>query len=165
MIQGLLLSDLADKWRERLAASAQVNEFGRTKFGKKPQIFIGINPTTPPGSAACPYIVILPQCKREGVDWKQYRYWVLVQWAVVNAAKTETTEGPALSVLYDCDQLGRLILNEIAQANPAYPLSHVKYQLPTGENNAFPLFAGSMELKIDVVPVRREKVSFLSNRL
>ena len=160
MVPGLLLSDLVLKWKEQLAASAAVGEFCLKKFGKKPHIFVGVDPANPPASTDCPYIIIRPVLKKEGNKRKQYRYTAAVSWSVVNSVKTITNEITELAGLYDCDKLGQIILNALAQASPANPISYVKYRLPAGESNTFPQFEGSMEIKVYVTTSMGGKLSY-----
>lgn len=157
MVPGLLLSKLMQKWRDQLVGSESVGKICFTKFGKKPKILVGVDAANPPTSADCPYIIIQPVFKREGVDWKQYRYSIEVKWAVVNSEKLVTGEITELTGLYDCDELGQAILTAISQASSAHPVSYVKYQLSVGELNTF---TGSMEVRVYVIPAMGSVLSY-----
>ncbi len=152
MIPGILLSDIVARWRDRLQASAAVNDFCQTRFGKSPRIYLGTDAAAPPQDEDCPFIVIQPVRKTEGTEYRQYRYTVLVRWAVVNSAQTVTGAVTELAGLADCDRLGQLILAELASASAEHPLSYVKYQLPAPESLTLPRFEGSLEAKIYLVP-------------
>jgi hypothetical protein len=160
VISGLVLSDMVVKWKEQLTDSAPISNFCLTKYDKAPRLFVGVDPALLPGSSDCPYIIIQPVLKSEGTQRKHYRYTILVKWAVVNPEKVLNNGVTELTGLYDCDQLGQLILNEISQASPANPISYLKYQLPTEETNTYPRFEGSMEVKVDAVPTLGSILSY-----
>ncbi|TCL76820.1 hypothetical protein EDC14_1001102 [Hydrogenispora ethanolica] len=156
MVPGLLLTGIIAGWRDRLRQSQTIHDFCQAKYGKAPAIFVGSDPARPPADADCPYILIQPGWKTEGTDRKQYRYAVPVQWAIVNPDRTAADGVTELAGIYDCDQLGQLILDEIAQASPANPISYVKYFPLTEEALASggysPRFTGAMEVKLYIVP-------------
>jgi hypothetical protein len=152
MIPGLVLSDLAVKWKEQLIASTSILTFCQTKYDQRLRLFVGVDPALLPSATDCPYIIIQPVLKSEGMERKHYRYTISVKWAVVNPEKIENNGVSELMGLYECDHLGQLILNEISKVSPANPISYVKYQLPAEEMNTYPRFEGSMEIKVDAVP-------------
>jgi hypothetical protein len=140
------------KWKEQLTVSTSILTFCQTKYDKTLRLFVGVDPALLPEVTDCPYIIIQPLLKSEGMERKHYRYTISVKWAVFNPEKAENNGVSELMGLYDCDHLGQLILGAISQASPANPISYVKYQLPGEEMNAYPRFEGSMEVKVDAVP-------------
>ncbi len=164
MIPGLLLSDIIATWRDRLRQSQRIADFCQAKYGKAPAIFVGSDPAQPPADADCPYILIRPGWKAEGIERKQYRYTVPLEWAIVNSAKTAVDGGTELDGVYECDQLGQLILDEIAQASPANPISYVRYFANAAwfgkPESTFPRFTGAMEVKLYIVPALGGSLSY-----
>lgn len=156
MIPGLALTAIMARWRDRLRDSAALADFCQSRYGKPPAIFVGIDPAAPPAESDCPYIAIQTGYKIEGTDWKHYRYAVSVRWAVVNPAKTTIGGVTELDGIYDADQLGQIILSELAQASPSQTIGYVKYYPLTAEalqSAAYgPKFEGGMEIKVYVTP-------------
>jgi hypothetical protein len=150
VVPSLLINDILTQWRDQLDNSQAIIGFCQTKYGKSPKIFIGFDPAAPPSESDCPYITIHSGSKTEGLHRKEYRYTVPVEWSVSNSTKTVAGQVTELDGLYECDELGQLVLAELEAASPSHPISYLKYS--TLKEETFPQFTGSMEVKISLYP-------------
>jgi len=149
-LQTIRISDIVSKWKDALAGSEAINEFCTTKYGKKPEIRVGLNQKQPPTAASCPIIVIRPGSKLEGEDQEEFIYSISIGWGIVNELETVNDNVRELNGIAECDELGQLIMTELYCVNPSHPVTTVYYDLEVVE--FFPQFVGEMVLEIAVMP-------------
>lgn len=157
MIQTLPLSTIVRVWRDLLAENSAINDYCITHYGRTPKIFVGINAKKPPTEADCPYIVIRPGAKEEG-ELEEFRYVISVGWAVKNETQSQTGSVIEQNGVYECDDLGQLIYQALAEASANSPVTRCQYEIEPVE--FWPQFVGQMELETAVTPAIGGQVSY-----
>lgn len=151
MLPTLALTSILTKWQTALLANDALNTFCLSKYGRKPHIYIGLDLRNPPADddeTQYPYIVLFPGPKTEGLNQTEYTYtpsvgWVLIQEAVTTGDNTTTYDG-----IIEVDEMGQLILQAVAEANPDYPVTQVDFKA-TGLAFA-PQYAGTADVTISI---------------
>lgn len=149
MIQTLPLSTIVQAWRDALAASAEINDYCLAHYGRIPKIFIGISRKAPPTESDCPYIVIRPGTKEEG-EIGEFTYVISVGWAIKNENQTELGSVVEQDGVFECDALGQMIYEALAEVSPSNPITRSRYEIEPIE--FYPQFVGQMELEISITP-------------
>lgn len=148
----LALKYIKDKWRDAIANSTAIEEFCLNKYSKELTLFIGIDMKNPPSKQDCPYIIILPGVKKEGYKAKENVYALSLGWAIVNDNYNISTSQSGKVVEFigndDADELGQLILEEIAKVNTSSQIAAVDYQIEPAD--FFPQFLGQMILELEI---------------
>ena len=158
MFSSLAIHEIITKWRDELLNNPAINDFCQTKYGTHPKIFIGVDPNALPAQSDCPYILIHSGSKTEGMNRKEYRYLIPVEWSISNTAKTVSGQVTELDGLYDMDAFGQLILTALMTASPSSPISYLNYS--TLREETFPQFTGRMEVKVSIFPAMGESISY-----
>ena len=150
-IPTLKISDIVNKWKEALVSSEEINAFCMERYGRQPQIRIGVNKKRPPTESDCPVIVLRPGAKREGEYEETYTYVISVGWAIRNETEYVVGRTYEMQGTEEVDDLGQLILQEIQQISSNYPISTIDYELETID--FFPQFVGEMLLSVCITPL------------
>lgn len=145
-IQTIPLMDIAMRQAEALRDSQAIKGFCLSKYGKLPQIIVGHNVKQKPGKDDCPAILIPRLGKVEGEDSREFRYFTLVGWMIVNDQETAQDEIRILQGLEESDALGQMIYETLCLLNPSYPVSESHYEIDAVE--FFPMIVGEMQLNI-----------------
>lgn len=143
----LPLKTIWKKWQHTLETDQAIEEFCQQKYGKSLTVYTGLNRKNPPKAENCPFAVILPGTKSEGEDVGEFVYALTVGWAIVN----ENMTGNEPDGLGECDDLGQLILDALAEANPNYPISSANYEI--NPIDFFPQIVGEMLIELTITPV------------
>lgn len=144
-IQTLSLTAMAAKMANALATSTAINAFCASYFATTPNIYVGYNGKKPPTDQNCPYIVIRPDQKTEGLQVDEQVYNFTVGFAVLSEATTTSGKIATQTGMTLCDQLGQLIYACIASAGN-YPVYQVGYILEPRE--FWPQSIGQMDIEI-----------------
>jgi hypothetical protein len=121
----MTLQSIVKKWRDAIKNSSAISAFCKEKYGKDLTIFVGYNGKKPPHDEDCPFVVIFPGTKTEGLGEPEYQYMVSVGWAIIQSS-IEVIDGVhEVQGVYETDQLGQLIYETIAVASNNYPITHV----------------------------------------
>lgn len=145
-IQTIPLMDIAMRQAEALRDSQAIKGFCLSKYGKLPQIIVGHNVKQKPGKDDCPAILIPRLGKVEGEDSREFRYFTLVGWMIVNDQETAQDEIRILQGFEESDALGQMIYETLCLLNPSYPVSESHYEIDAVE--FFPMIVGEMQLNI-----------------
>ena len=147
-LQTIPLMDIAMKQARALRDSEPIRDFCLSKYGKPPQIIIGHNVKQKPGRDDCPAILIPRMGKIEGEDSREFRYFTLIGWMIVNDKEAEDGDIRILKGLEESDALGQMIYETLCLLNPNYPVSESHYEIDAVE--FFPQIVGEMQLNITV---------------
>ena len=145
-MQTIPLMDIAMKQADALRNSEAIREFCLSKYGKLPQIIIGHNLKQKPGRDDCPAILIPRMGKIEGEDNREFRYFTLIGWMIVNDQEIAEEDVRILQGLEESDALGQMIYETLCLLNPSYPVSESHYEIDAVE--FFPQIVGEMQLNI-----------------
>lgn len=153
MIPTISINEILETFVASLAADTALNDYCQAQFSKDVSIFWGYNGQTPPAASNCPYIVIYPDQKVEGVDENIYKYTIPVDWAVAN--ETQTTSGKVVTLvgIGQCDAMGQLILACLNAVSVDHPIVTANYRIAATKTEAatlYPQIAGQMKLTINV---------------
>ena len=147
-MQTIPLMGIAMKQAKALRDSELIRDFCLSKYNKLPQIIIGHNVKKKPGRDDCPAILIPRMGKIEGEDSREFKYFSLVGWMIVNDQETEAEDIRILTGLEESDALGQMIYETLCLLNPDYPVSESHYEIDAVE--FFPQIVGEMQLNITV---------------
>lgn len=151
MIPTLKLSDILNRWRDAIQSSQAIREYCIAKYGRVPKIYIGMNGKQLPADSDCPFIVLYPGAKTEGLELQEYTYTLTVSWTILQSAINTANEVNEYTGVSECDNLGQLIYLELAQLSTDNPISAVDYSI---ESSAYyPRFLGRMELTLKITSV------------
>lgn len=158
MVPTLQLSEIISRWRDALQASAAIQNYCTAKYGKSPQIYVGINGKNPPVETDCPMIFLYPGSKSEGLELQEYTYQLTVGWKIIQAATTANGNVTEYLGVTECDGLGQLIYQELAQLTAANPISAVNYCLEPVVY--YPQFPGRMDITLKITPVNGYSINY-----
>lgn len=147
-IQTVPLMEIAMKQANALRDSEVIREFCLSKYNKLPQIIVGHNVKQKPGRDDCPAILIPRMGKIEGEDNREFRYFTLIGWVIVNDQEVEEDGIRRLVGLEESDSLGQMIYETLCILNPNYPVSESNYEIDAVE--FFPQIVGEMQLNITI---------------
>ena len=143
------LSHIVAKWRDAIKDSVEINNFCLNNYSKDLTLFVGVNKKNPPKNKDYPLIVLRPGVKIEGENEEEFRYSISVGWGIINENVSVVGNVEEIEGIAECDEFGQLILQELAEVNPAYPLSTVEYELEAVE--FFPKIIGEMLIEISII--------------
>lgn len=158
MIPTLPLSDVIGKWRDALKASAAIQTYCTAKYGKTPNIYVGMNGKNPPVDSACPFIILYPGAKTEGLELQEYTYKVPIGWAIIQETSTVTGNVTEYAGVAECDGLGQLIYLELAQLSADNPVSVVNYSIEPVAY--YPRFPGRMDITLKITPANGYNINY-----
>ena len=158
MIPTLKLSDIINKWRDALQASQAIQNYCTTKYSKAPKIYVGINGKQPPADADCPFIILYPGGKSEGLELQEYSYKLTVGWTILQEATTVTSNITEYLGVKECDDLGQLIYQELAQLTTDNPISVVNYNIEPVAY--YPRFPGRMDITLKITAVNGYSINY-----
>lgn len=147
-LQTIPLMDIAMKQARALRDSQPIRDFCLFAYEKPPQIIIGHDVKQKLGRDDCPAILIPRMGKIEGEDSREFRYFTLIGWMVVNDEEAEDEDIWILKGLEESDALGQMIYETLCHLNPNFPVSESHYEIEAVE--FFPLIVGEMQLNITV---------------
>lgn len=152
MMPTIKLSDIVAKWRDAIKNSTEINNFCLTNYGEDLTLFVGVNKKSPPKDKDYPLVVLRPGVKIEGEEEEEFRYSISVGWGIINENVSVVGNVEEIEGIAECDELGQLILQELAAVNPAHPLSTIEYEIEAVE--FFPKIIGEMAIEISItVPI------------
>ncbi|MDR3561758.1 MAG: hypothetical protein P4N59_10035 [Negativicutes bacterium] len=151
MIPTLNLSDIIGKWRDALKASVPIQNFCSMTYGKSPSIFVGVNGQAPPAASNCPMIIIYPGSKAEGLELQEFTYHLTVGWTISQSTVTVNNNVTECTGISECNALGQLIYQELAQISTDNPIRVVNYSIEPIAY--FPQFPGRMDVTVKIKTV------------
>jgi len=167
----LKLKTMAMVWRDVLMNSQKIKDFCQQKYEKVPTIFMGVNGRDLPDKKYCPAIFILPGIKTEGADQDVLSYGICVSWSIcqpkaivdgVEKAEAVRITGNVIEMLgmYECDDFGQLIYDELQAAllEIGFPITKVEYNIDT--QAFYPQFPGYMVLTTEIEPAMGEEIEY-----
>ncbi|MDU4960934.1 MAG: hypothetical protein E6X17_09795 [Sporomusaceae bacterium] len=151
MIPTLKLSDILTKWREAIQASQPIQNYCVAKYGTAPKLYIGMNGKQLPADSDCPFIVLYPGAKSEGLELQEYTYTLTVGWTILQSATTADNATTEYLGVAECDDLGQLIYLELAYLSTDNPISAVDYSIEPVAY--YPRFPGRMDITLKITSV------------
>jgi hypothetical protein len=151
MIPTLKLSDILNRWRDAIRTSQPIQDYCAAKYGKAPKLYVGLNGKQPPADSDCPFIVLYPGAKSEGLELQEYTYTLTVGWTILQSATTTANAATEYLGVAECDDLGQLIYLELAQLSTDNPISTVDYSIEPVAY--YPRFPGRMDITLKITSV------------
>lgn len=141
------LTKILNVFLEAMKKSQGIKGFCRDKYGKDPLFFIGMDYNQPPKEEDCPYIVIVPGDKREGLtDLLEYK--IHIAWAITNPS-TKTCENVICYLgVEEADTFGQLIIKAVSGSLDNAVIHEADYILDT--ITQYPQFPGELDLTVKV---------------
>lgn len=158
MFPTLNISDIKNKWRDALKNSSAIDDFCQNNFGKSAKIFVGLNVKKTLGENDYPLIILRPGTKIEGLRQERNRYAISISWGIIDGNVTVSGNVVEYNGIDKIEELGQLILNELVEINPAYPISTIEYE--TDGIEYFPKFVGEMMLELEIQPAIGVQLSY-----
>lgn len=152
------LVNLTRLFAEKLADSKEIKQYCTEHYEKEQIVFLGTDLKQPPPQDTCPYIVVVPGEKQEGLTQKQFTYVVDIMWCISNKeiTKDKLVEFVGMD---EADNLGQLILNTVVNSLKNSVVNQIDYSV--NGLTEYPQFPGQMSLTINVPHViGTEKVEF-----
>lgn len=146
MIPTMPVTTVMKKWRDILAADPAVKAFCLSKYGKEPMIFLGNDVRNSPEEDSCPYIMLLPGDKVEGM-LKEYEYQASIGWVIYQEEVTVTGNVVEFNGLTEVDELGQLILKAVNEGG-SVPFKRIDYDIDYMAMQ--PQYGGRMDIKIEI---------------
>ena len=151
MIPTLKLSDILSRWRDAIQASQPIQDYCVTKYGKAPKLYVGMNSKQPPADSDCPFIVLYPGAKTEGLELQEYTYTLTIGWTILQSTTSTADEVTEYAGVAECDDLGQLIYLELAQLSTDNPISTVDYSIEPVAY--YPRFPGRMDITLKITSI------------
>ena len=168
----LNIYDIIDAWKDALKQSELIQSFCQERYGKVPAFFTGLNPRNAPDDDYCPYIVLMPGEKVEGVSEPTFTYAIGVAWAIYNnnvvidglqVPFDEHPESRDMEIigLRECNELGQLIFETLQECaiSHGWPISHIHFDVSPTEST-FPQHAGVMIATTEITPTMGEILTY-----
>lgn len=152
------LVNLTRLFAEKLADSEEIKQYCTQHYKKEQIVFLGTDLKQPPPEDTCPYIVVVPGEKQEGLTQKQFTYVVDIMWCISNKeiTKDKLVEFVGMD---EADNLGQLILNTVVNSLKNSVVNQIDYSV--NGLTEYPQFPGQMSLTINVPHViGTERVEF-----
>lgn len=152
------LVNLTRLFAEKLADSEEIKQYCTEHYKKEQIVFLGTDLKQPPSEDTCPYIVVVPGEKQEGLTQKQFTYVVDIMWCISNKeiTKDKLVEFVGMD---EADNLGQLILNTVVNSLKNSVVNQIDYSV--NGLTEYPQFPGQMSLTINVPHViGTERVEF-----
>lgn len=152
------LVNLTRLFAEKLADSEEIKQYCTDHYKKEQIVFLGTDLKQPPSEDTCPYIVVVPGEKQEGLTQKQFTYVVDIMWCIFNKeiTKDKLVEFVGMD---EADNLGQLILNTVVNSLKNSVVNQIDYSV--NGLTEYPQFPGQMSLTINVPHViGTERVEF-----
>lgn len=152
------LVNLTRLFAEKLADSEEIKQYCTEHYKKEQIVFLGTDLKQPPPQDTCPYIVVVPGEKQEGLTQKQFTYVVDIMWCISNKeiTKDKLVEFVGMD---EADNLGQLILNTVVNSLKNSVVNQIDYSV--NGLTEYPQFPGQMSLTINVPHViGTERVEF-----
>lgn len=152
------LVNLTRLFAEKLADSKEIKQYCTEHYEKEQIVFLGTDLKQPPPQDTCPYIVVVPGEKQEGLTQKQFTYVVDIMWCISNKeiTKDKLVEFVGMD---EADNLGQLILNTVVNSLKNSVVNQIDYSV--NGLTEYPQFPGQMSLTINVPHViGTERVEF-----
>ncbi|MFQ7192557.1 MAG: hypothetical protein ACLRPD_11670 [Megamonas funiformis] len=152
------LVNLTRLFAEKLADSEEIKQYCTDHYKKEQIVFLGTDLKQPPSEDTCPYIVVVPGEKQEGLTQKQFTYVVDIMWCISNKeiTKDKLVEFVGMD---EADNLGQLILNTVVNSLKNSVVNQIDYSV--NGLTEYPQFPGQMSLTINVPHViGTERVEF-----
>lgn len=152
------LVNLTRLFAEKLADSEEIKQYCTEHYKKEQIVFLGTDLKQSPPEDTCPYIVVVPGEKQEGLTQKQFTYVVDIMWCISNKeiTKDKLVEFVGMD---EADNLGQLILNTVVNSLKNSVVNQIDYSV--NGLTEYPQFPGQMSLTINVPHViGTERVEF-----
>lgn len=151
VISTVPMREIHRRLAQALASNPNVIAFCTEKYGKAPQVLLGLG-RNKLKEGDCPFIVVFPGTKTEGTVLGQFTYKVSVGWCIFNDA-VETVGGvTSLAGTDDVDELGEILLAAVFDFSAWFPVctmeASVAYSVE--EYEFAPQFPGTMEIDLEV---------------
>jgi len=128
-----------------LATSTAINAFCASYFATTPNIYVGFNRKKPPSETNCPYIIIIPEPKTEGLQVDEQVYNFTIGFAVLGGSSSTSGKIVTQTGLILCNQFGQLIYKALATAGN-YPIYKMDYAVD--DYAMWPQAIGQMDIEI-----------------
>ena len=142
-----------------IAESSAIAGWCQNRYGQPLHVQVGEDGSNPP-EGPWPMVVLTPGTSpsTEGEDNVQFSLQVEIDWIIEDAEISETANIKAYEGVYRCDDLGRLIFDELRAMTSSVDLSQVSYSVVA--TAAYPLFAGGMTVVLEYPNLIGGEVTF-----
>mgnify|MGYP001164217733 CR=1 FL=1 len=150
----LALNTICDKWLNILENSERLKEYCQSKYQKDPKFYFGGDPKNPPQENDCPYIVIIPGSKEEGLSLSPFSYTVYVFCVIAQQGIVKTDVETKLSGTVEISEISQIVYEELQTNLVDNPISSMNMDIIT--DTKFPQFASHMILITEIDPAMGE---------
>lgn len=127
-IRTLNIFTIAEKWREVLYNSAELEDYCITNFGKKPTIYIGLDQKLQIGEERLPAITIYPLGKVEGLNMDKQVYGMFCGWDILHDEIAEGDNLYQFEGMRKSTEFGQILFTILAKASPSNPISEATFE-------------------------------------
>lgn len=139
--------ELVELFLDSLKIDEKITAFCIEKYGKAPVFFVGMDINQPPAEDDCPYILLAPTEKQEGLR-EMLRYSVSIAWSVANKEIKQEDNVIRFAGTAESDELGQLILRATSKALNNSVIHDVNYMIDT--ITQYPQFPGEVGLIVAI---------------
>lgn len=143
------VNDILRLYRDRLNADAALEAWAQSNFGTSVSIFVGLDMGNPPGRGQCPLVILRPGTASEGQTVQDFRYRILVDFAVDAETLTESGKLHEYEGVYLVDDMRELVLQALNSASENVFLNQWEYTIEAVE--FFPMIVAGFDLEL-IVP-------------
>lgn len=126
MIPTINAYQVIEKWRDKLASSEKLDAFCLEKYGKSFTIYVGADVKSLPNENNCPFILMIPSQKSEGVMHEDLQVTITLVWSIASKEKTINGKIIEMNNVSELTKFGEIIALEVAEINPSYPISNLE---------------------------------------
>ncbi len=154
----LSLNTICDKWLDILEKSEKLEEYCQTKYEKSPKFYLGGDPKNPPKETDCPYFVILPSGKDEGLSLSPFSYTVYILCAIAQSGIDKNGNETRLKGTEEISEISQIVYEELQTNLIENPIS--SFTLDVLPGTKFPQFASNMTLITEIDPAMGEEMAY-----
>ena len=168
----LSLYKIADAWMQALQESTVIQNFCQEKYGKSPTFLMGTTPRQLPDEDNCPFILIMPGHKVEGIDEGTFSYILGIAWVIFNdkvaadgnIVPFDSYPNASLTDMLgmrECNSIGQLIYEELQACaeSKGWPISHIDFDISPSEA-IFPQWSGVLVATTNITPSMGEEIIY-----
>jgi hypothetical protein len=144
----LSFTTILQRYRDVLAASDAIEAWCQGKYQKPLTIMVGVNPGAPPNESDCPVFFMTEIHKAEGDGSESFTYMLSAFASVYTDSAPMTTDNVIeYAGVYDVDELGHLIIQELAAASDVAQIENVDVSL---EAFRYPQYTIRMDIMFEI---------------
>lgn len=159
----ILNKEITEFLSSEITASAEIENYCQTKYGKSLLVFIGVDVNNPPSEEDMPCLIIEPTVKNIGSQEAKFDYEILLHIAIKGSEKPTVNGNKVLyEGVYDIEELGELIVGVLKkQIGIKSNMDAYGVDFYQDEINAFPVYSGVVVVGMSVPNIIGEdKITF-----